>query len=289
MLKKTLFLLFLAFFAAISTSQAGRAPITFKVTPDATVADLLISTHKNHTGLNLPRCPEFSPRRFWQTIPSKMPHYSAYFKFSFGTLPTATFIRFLTRTPELIEDSAIRNVYRISLAEFIKAAKTARSRRTRNNIALLRQKEAVVISFLQRLDLQNPLIRAKAARMLSTPKLGFLSKLLNSPFLPFRSTLQEKTCKKGKKIRVVPRNLALPLIVTAGLGAGLTFATRYLTDSDLATGIMIAAISYKTFKAFKNDSKLTPEPYGGIKVKIKLDECESADASASQTGYTPEF
>ena len=288
MFKRTVFFIFLALFV-LTSIEAGRAPVTFKVTPDATVADLLLSTHKRHEGLNLPRCPEFSPRKFWQTTPAKMDHYSAYFKLSFGTLPTATFIRFLNRTPELFEDSAIRKVYTISLAEFIAATKVARAHRTRDNIAILRQKEAVVISFLKRLDLQNPLIRAKAARLFSTQKQGFVSWLLNAPILPFRSYFQEKDCKKGKKLRVVPRFLILPLLVTAGAGSCLALGAGCLFDSDIPMWLVGAAVTYKTLKAFKNDTKLTPEPYGGIKVKIQLDEGETADASASQTGYSPDF
>ena len=218
-----------------------------------------------------------------------MPHYSAYFKLSFGTLPTATFIRFLNRTPELFEDSAIRKVYTISLAEFIKATKTFRARRTKENLAILRQKEAIVISFLRQLDLQNPLIRAKTARLFSTSKQGFLISLFNAPILPFRSYFQEKDCKKGKKLRVVPRFFALSLLTTGIIGGGLAICARSALDSDFAAGVVGAVMAYKTFKAFKNDTKLTPEPYSGIKVKIQLDEGESADASASQTGYTPNF
>lgn len=295
MFKKSFFIFLSA--VALTIVRTERAPIVFAVTPDATVADLLCSTHKGHTGLNLPRCPEFSERKPWQTVPANMAHYSAYFKLSFGTLPTATFIRLLSRSAELFEDTAVRKIYTQSLAEFIKQAKITSSHPNKKNIELLRKKEAIVVSFLKRLDLQNPLIRAKTARLFSTPKQRFAVKLLSSMALPLRSTFQEKNCKKGKKLRVVPNNIALPLAITALAGVCTWWLTEFVTDTlsgdeettNIPGIIACALLAYKTLQAFKADKKLTPEPYGGIKVKIILDEGENNDASASQTGYTPDF
>lgn len=294
MLKKSLFI-FLASLA-LTTVQADRAPIVFAVTPDATVADLLCSTHKGHTGLNLPNCPEFWERKPWQTTPAKMAHYSAYFKLSFGSLPTAAFIRFLSQSAELFEDAAVRQIYILSLAEFIKQVKNARAHPTPKNIEFLRKKELIVLSFLRRLDLQNPLIRAKTARLFSTPKQGFVAKILSSMVLPLRSKFQEKDCKKGKKLRVVPSIIGIPLAATALAGACTWWATQRLIDTineeetlNVPGIIACTILAYKTFQAFKTDKKLTPEPYSGIKIKIVLDEGENNDASASQTGYTPDF
>ncbi len=288
MFKKAFFLALFAFMALPATVAAKRAPITFAVTPDATVADLLISTHKKHTGLNLPRCPEFSSRWFWQQTPAKMSRYAAFFELGCGLIPTAAFIRFIKESPVLFEDAAIKHLYKKSLADFIAATKKYRARRTKKNLEALRTKEAVVISFLKHLELQNPLIRAKTARIFSTPKHGFFKRFLNSLILPLRSRFKAKPGTKGKKLCVAPNFLFIPVAATAINTAAVYGLFRFAFGENIAL-LPTAIMAYKALKAFNNDEKLTREPYEGIKVAIQLDEDPCCDASASQTGQDAGF
>ena len=282
--------LFFAFFtlfllASDAKSSQERAPMTFAVSPYATVAEFLQSTKADDSGFHLPASPEFSNRHFWQTTPSKMLTYPAFFKLDSGIIPTAAMIRFIKKSPELFEDKTVRKFYEQALAECISANKQWLSTPTEKAYEKLKKAEATVYAFLGRLDLANPLTRHKVANLLTTPKKGFVQRLIASTALPGRSEFEDK---KGE-LMVKPRNIIIPAL-KGTLGPIIPLFIFALCIDDLKIpGILYLCALYNNFHAWKNDSNLTPEPHNGIKVSIILDDGPCNDSSASSFGTQLDF
>lgn len=171
--------------AANLRSDSKRA-VMLPMARSATVADVVESTHNGHTGFNIPLCPQFTKRAFWQSTPWSLHEYPAMHT---DKLTTAAMIRFITQSPQLFKNSIKETAYKNALNAAITAHKTWLSNKTEENAAKLHQAEDVVMAYLQTLRLSNSATRKAIEAILSTPTHWLPRRALGSFFLPFRSSL----------------------------------------------------------------------------------------------------
>lgn len=277
---------------AVSAHSGKRTVVTLQVEPESNVADIFRTpvrgssqseggAHKGLTGFHFPTAPEFTKRRFYQSVPSNMKSYPAFYKTPYGKLTTASMIRFIKQSPSMFDNKLLRSGYEKALAECIQAHKTWFASKTDENHTKLRECEERILKLLEKLPLENPITRHQLQRMLSTPKRGRITRAWDWLILNKRSAIQTvpgKTAGKPKTI-VVPNqswkltSLSVQVLKCLPIAWLAGEVSEYFGQASI---ILMAASS---ILRFKKDHRLTVEPSDGIKVKIEFDEGESCDAS----------
>lgn len=191
----------------------SRRAVTLPMTQSATVADVVQSTHNGHTGFNIPLCPQFTKRAFWQSAPWSLHEYPAMHT---DKLTTAAMIRFITQSPQLFKNSIKEAAYKNALNAAIAAHKTWFSNKTEENAAKLHQAEDVVMAYLQTLRLSNSATRKAIEAILSTPTHWLARRLVGSFFLPFRSSLVSRK-KDGQEQQTVSISGSCMTVLKASL------------------------------------------------------------------------
>lgn len=140
---------------------------------NATVADLLTTKKRGHTGFNIPTAPLFTHRAAWQTAPSSMKSFKGHYKLTNGEyLTTAAMYRFRKHSKTLFFDGTketnVSRTYEAALTNAVEAHKTWFANQTDANLAALNQAEDTVYELLQTLPLSNSLIRTRLEKILST-------------------------------------------------------------------------------------------------------------------------
>jgi len=245
------------------------------VDPTATVADVMATREKDSDEFRfqIPTCPEFTSRYFWQIAPRKMKSYKTEHKTEWGTISTATLIRFIKTSDILFEDAATKQSYKNALSAAIDAHKNWFSNPSEANLARLNVQEKAIEAFLQTLDFSNPFNRKRLEKLLTTPQKGILTSLLHLFSLGNAIKFVSKDDKNTKSSFKTPKLGALYPVVfgMAKSLISLILIGKNIKNADSPCVIIGIVLALQLLRHFKNDTNLTPEVGDGIKVKIEVD------------------
>lgn len=305
--------LFLALCAAFAASAADKREIvTLPLPHGATVADVICSEVNGHIGFNIPLAPQFTKRGLFRAFPKGMSEYPAYFNMLKGRIRTVAIIRFIKQSPELFADAKERASYTTLLKKAVDAHKAWYANQTQENLLDLHAAEDDVFEYLKRLSLENPSVREKLEKILSTPVHNIFSRALRVLILPQRTYLAQNKCEEtviklagftNSSITALQAFAALPALHYAVWGkvfivfviekhAKAMASKKLKNEGDFE---LYARLNPKKVRAAKffiydlphcysilisciniiasfTDFKLTPEPGNGINVKIQVAE-----------------
>lgn len=283
----------------------------------ATVADLIRSSKRKHVGFNLPTMPQFTSRAPWSAAPWKMKSYNGHYKLANGTMLTAaSMLRFWALSPVLfVEDEKLTSVgyeYRQTLFDVKNAHKVWYANQTVENLKALQALEDKILGYLAQLPLNNSVIRARLEKILSTAKHDHNSSCARAwvEKKPNATSPQKWVVHQNGVVKSFLKRPGVPLAKTAavaGVEAGIIYALfrsplgyRFrdcywrLTSVEvlhgrIGRGILLASAGVGALASASSllsgclewfsDENLTPEPAGGIKVVITLnDDSKALDA-----------
>ena len=252
------------------------------VDPTATVADVMATREKDSDKFRfqIPTCPEFTSRYFWQIAPWKMKSYKTAHTTEWGTISTATLIRFIKTSDVLFDDASTKQSYKNALADAIDAHKNWFSDQSEANLARLKIQEKTVETFLQTLDFSNPFNRKRLEELLSTPAKGIMKSFFHLFSLGNAIKFVKKDAKNAESLFKTPKMGALYPVGFGALKITSVFALFYHIAnnnhnanliSDLWSCAVTGLLIIQLLRHFKNDTNLTPEAGNGVKVKIEVD------------------
>ncbi len=245
------------------------------VDPTATVADVMATKDKDSDEFRfqIPTCPEFTSRYFWQIAPWKMKSYKTEHTTEWGTISTATLIRFIKTSDVLFDDASSKQSYKNALAGAIDAHKNWFSNPSEANLARLNAQEKAVEAFLQTLDFSNPFNRKRLEKLLTTPQKGILKSFFHLFSLGNAIKFVSKDDKNTKSLFKTPK---LGALYPVGFGIAKFLITLILIReksplADFPCLMVAILLAFQLLRHFKNDTNLTPEVGNGVKIKIEVD------------------
>jgi len=296
-------------------SVSPRASFTQVIMPqEATVADLLTSTVRAHTGFNIPTMPETVHTFFMRSAPMSMKSYNIYQKLACGVeITSAGLLRFIKNAHLLFFDKTTGRLSpqgldcQFAVQEALKAHRVWYAKKTTFALIDLNAKEDEVFRFLQKLPLNDPKIKMLTENLISTSEMDH-----NRLFA--RTTVSARG-SDSRAVKAYPKGwfrgvgesfiksgvfgyLAYKAVKTAGYGFNACYVAHVSTlgflliepsaderngarlevsraklikKTSLAAGILVGLVLMgKDLYDWKTDYNLTPEPNGGVNLRIKL-------------------